>query len=316
MGDTIRGIHHVTAISGEAQRNVDFYVGDLGLRLVKQTVNFDDPGTHHLYYGDGDAAPGSILTFFPWEMAAPGWSGPGTTAVTGFSVRPGTGEFWGTRLDERGIGAEEVEVPGGGVALHFGDPDGMVLEIVEDSEAGDGPGVAGVDPQSGISSFHGVVLDVPAPEMTARLLVEVFGYEEVGEDAGRLRFKSPSGEPGAVVDLLAAPTSGAPRMGRGSVHHVAFRADDEKDQLEWRGRVQEIGIAVTPVMDRNYFRSIYFREPGGVLFEIATDPPGFTVDEAAEELGHELKLPEWLEPRRSEIEARLPTLGVPGRDGA
>ncbi len=314
MNEAMKGIHHVTAISGGAQRNVDFYVGDLGLRMVKQTVNFDDPGTHHLYYGDAGGNPGSILTFFPWATAAPGWSGPGSTSVTAFATRAGTRDFWTVRLAERGIEVEELEVPGG-VALRFADPDGMVLEIVETVGAGEGAGVAGIDPASGIASFRGVVLDVASPDETARFLTDVFGYAEVGEDVGRIRFESPSGEAGSIVDLLATPTAQAARMGRGSVHHVAFRASDDEDQQVWRERVQEFGIPVTPVMDRSYFRSIYFREPGGVLFEIATDPPGFAVDEPVESMGCALMLPEWLEPRRGEIEARLPRLEIPDGEG-
>jgi len=306
----IPGIHHVTSMSGPAQRNLDFYVGVLGLRLVKRTVNFDDPGTYHLYYGDQGGTPGSIMTFFPWPKSAPGLSGPGTTEATGFSVGSGNLDFWKDRLTDQGRNPEEIAVPDG-TALRLTDPDGMVVEISESESAGGGAGVAGIASENGIASFSGVLLDVDQPDRTAAFLTDVFGYVHEGEAEGRLRFRSPSGAPGSVVDLRSEPSSGAARMGSGSVHHVAFRATDEADQLQWQEVVRAAGISVTQVMDRNYFRSIYFREPGGVLFEIATDPPGFTWDETEENLGTELKLPPWLEPQRAELSGRLPDLVDP-----
>jgi glyoxalase family protein len=310
---SIRGIHHVTSMSGEAQRNVNFYVGELGLRLVKRTVNFDDPGTHHLYYGDHQGTPGSIMTFFPWPNATPGSSGPGTVESTGFAVADGSLGFWRDRLTVRGWSPVEIAVADGAV-LRFSDPDGMVVEIGESEDSGPGPGLVGIDSSRGISSFSGVLLDVTEPERTARFLTDVFGYVFEGEGEGRLRFRSPSRGPGSVVELRSTPSDGITRMGRGSVHHVAFRATDEEDQLRWRDEVRAAGISVTGVMDRNYFRSVYFREPGGVLFEIATDPPGFTWDETVGEMGSELKLPPWLESRRGEIKARLPELVDPARE--
>jgi glyoxalase family protein len=319
---SIKGIHHVTSMSGPAQQNVDFYVAELGLRLVKRTVNFDDPGTYHLYYGDGAGTPGSIMTFFPWANAAPGRTGRGATESTGFTVAAGSLGFWKERLTARGWAPEEIAVPNGS-ALRFADPDGMIVEISEsrsdpdsDSDSGSGAGgagLAGIDGAVGISSFSGVLLDVPEPERTAEFLTDVFGYESEGEAEGRLRFRSPSGAPGSVVDLRSTPSSQEARMGRGSVHHVAFRTSDDADQLHWRETVRAAGIAVTGVMDRNYFHSVYFREPGGVLFEIATDPPGFSWDETEEDMGTELKLPPWLESRRSEISASLPDLVDPSR---
>jgi glyoxalase family protein len=308
----ISGIHHVTAMSGPAQRNVDFYVGVLGLRLVKRTVNFDDPGTYHLYYGDREGTPGSIMTFFPWPDAGPGRSGTGTVEATGFAVGPGKLPFWEDRLRHSGCSPEEFRGPGG-PELRVEDPDGMVIEISESESEGDGAGLSGIEATDGISSFSGVLLDVPDPQKTATFMTDVFGYVSVGEAQGRLRFTSPSGEPGSVVDLRATPSGQHPRMGRGSVHHVAFRAEDKAEQLYWQEAARSAGISVTGVMDRTYFQSIYFHEPGGVLFEVATDPPGFAFDESIDSMGSELKLPPWLEARRAEVAERLPSLVDPSR---
>lgn len=321
----IRGIHHVTSMSGPAQRNVDFYVGELGLRMVKRTVNFDDPGTYHLYYGDQRGSPGSIMTFFPWPNAAPGVSGPGTIEATGFVVGSDSLAFWRDRLSEKGLRPRDIDLFGG-TTLRFSDPDGMVIEISEDESAGVaadadaaasvGVGASGIDATRGIVSFSGVLLDVPDPEQSAAFLTEVFRYEAIGESHGRLRFRSPSGAPGSVVELRSTPSDRVALMGGGSVHHVAFRAKDEDEQLYWQEAVRAAGIAVTEVVDRQYFRSIYFREPGGVLFEIATDSPGFAWDESEETMGTALKLPPWLEARREEISSRLPVLVDPTRKAA
>ncbi|MEM1129387.1 MAG: ring-cleaving dioxygenase [Pseudomonadota bacterium] len=304
MTDTrsITGIHHITAISGPPGGNVAFFTGPMRQRLVKKTVNFDDPGTYHLYYGDQGGAPGSILTFFPFEGAAPGRPGPGMASAYAYAVAPGTIETWRDGLAARGIGTAALEERFGETVLTVRDPDNAPVEIVESDR------VKGVDPDG----FHSVTLWLDDPEPTARLLTGVFGFEEAGAERGegreRLRFAAPGEARGALVDLLR--TDDAPRgvPGAGTIHHVAFRATDDADQLEWRARLTQAGFGVTPVIDRQYFNAIYFREPGGVLFEIATDPPGFAVDEPLADLGGSLKLPPKYEAYRAQIEAALPAL--------
>ena len=312
----VPGIHHVTAISGPAQQNVDFYADLLGLRTVKQTVNFDDPGTHHLYYGDRAGTPGTAMTFFPWEYADRGEHGSGVTEATGFSVPPGSLEFWDDRLRGAGTSPEEATTRFGEESLRCEDSDGLVFELVAgpatlETSAGR-PVHPDIPTEFAVHAFHGVLLDVVDPDPTAKLLTDVLGFAHVGEHDGRLRFRSSEDEVGSIVDLRAIGSGAVPRMGRGSVHHVAFRARDDDEQESWRETIVGAGIRVTSVQDRCYFRSIYFREPGGILFEIATDTPGFGVDESEEELGRNLKLPPWFEARREELEARLPALVLPG----
>jgi len=312
----IRGIHHVTAIARGAQANLDFYGGVLGLRLVKRTVNFDDPGTYHLYYGDETGSPGTILTFFPWPLARLGRRGAGQATATSFAVPAGTLGRWVERLDacgvEHGAPAERFSEE----ALTLFDPDGLALELVASEGDRRSPWAGGpVDPEMAVRGFHHVALTEWNPEVTARLLGETMGFRLAAEAGDRLRFAAgPEGSepaPGAFVDLVAAP--GAPRgqVSAGTVHHVAFRVAGDAEQLAWQRRLAAAGLHVTPVQDRQYFHSIYFREPGGVLFEIATDPPGFAIDEPVAALGSALKLPPWLEPSRREIEAVLPPLGRP-----
>ncbi len=312
----IAGIHHVTAIAGDPQRNLDFYTQVLGLRLVKKTVNFDDPGSYHFYFGDATGSPGTILTFFPWPGAHPGRAGAGMAAATAFSIPPASLDYWMERLaalhDDFDAPATRLGAP----VLTVRDPDGLVLEFLADDKAAL-PGAdktsdyATVPAEHRLRSFHSVSLRVADPEPTARLLTQTFGYQAGGEESGRLRFRSPSGAHASTIDLLCTPESTAHgRMGAGVVHHVAFRARDEEQQLTWRETISSLGFNVTPVLDRQYFRSIYFREPGGILFEIATDPPGFQADESFEELGTHLKLPPWLESRREEIELRLPPVSL------
>jgi glyoxalase family protein len=312
MSTDTSGIHHVTAIAGEPQRNVDFYVGLLGLRVVKRTVNFDDPGTYHLYYGDGAGTPGSIMTFFPWPGEPRGRIGAGQLTVTSFSVPAAALGYWTGRLVEGGVRFEKPEERFEEMVLRFPDPDGLRLELIaagEDHREGwaDGP----VPAENAVRGFHHVTLVVADPPRTAKLMTDTLGFRQTGEADGRARYEAGEGGPGNVVDL--ADGTGFPRgtMGVGTVHHVAFRVPDEETQLELREKVGALGYNVTSVLDRNYFRSIYFREPGGVLFEIATDPPGFAVDEEPEHLGESLKLPPWLEPRRERLEVVLPPLRIP-----
>ena len=310
VAEAVKGIHHVTAISGVAQENVDFYAGVLGLRFVKKTVNFDDPGTYHLYYGDDEGRPGSILTFFPWAYATQGRAGAGMVGATSFMISNGSLDDWSERLEESGVQSPLQRSRFGEPVLLFRDPHGLDLELVP---ARGGPGATGspraTDGVHSILGFYGVTLFVTEPDVTASIITDIFGYEFVAHEEGRTRFRSPSGDPGSVIDLVRRADRG--RQGKGTTHHVAFRARDEEQQLSLGEALGSAGLHVTEVKDRNYFKSIYFREPNGVLFEIATDAPGFAVDEPMEHLGEELKLPQWLEPRRSEIERHLEGLRVP-----
>jgi glyoxalase family protein len=312
MSSETTGIHHVTAIAGEPQRNVDFYVGALGLRLVKKTVNFDDPETYHLYYGDGAGSPGSIMTFFPWDGAPLGLQGAGQLTVTSFSVPASSLGYWTERLVEHGIRFEKPEGLFGETVLSFPDAEGMRLEIVAASDDGREPWTAGPVPADhAVRGFHHVTLSERAPARTIELMCEILGFSQVDAAEGRHRLQAGAGVAGTFVDVVDGSSEHQGRMGVGTVHHVAFRVPDEDTQLALREEVAALGYNVTPVMDRNYFRSIYFREPGGVLFEVATDPPGFAIDEDPDHLGEGLKLPAWLERRRRRLEEVLPPLHTP-----
>ena len=314
MRKPIAGIHHVTAMASDPQANVDFYSGVLGLRLVKKTVNFDDPGTYHLYYGDEVGHPGTILTFFPWPMARRGVQGAGQATVTAFSVPQGSLGWWTERLKSLGVPHEDPHPRFDGEVLALHDPDGLRLELVtRETPEDDGrtPWTGGSVPAAhAVRGFDGVTLTEWNPEVTAEVLTGTLGFRPAGQQGDRFRFEAGTGPGASRVDVLASPASTRGRISAGTVHHVAWRAADEADQLAWREAVEESGLGVTPVLDRQYFRSIYFREPGGVLFEIATDPPGFTRDETVESLGTALKLPPWLEPERKRIEAVLPPIEV------
>ena len=305
------GIHHVTAISGEPQRNVDFYAGVLGLRLVKRTVNFDDPETYHLYYGNGEGSPGTIMTFFPWAHAPGGRIGAGQLVVTSFSIPISSLGYWAERLVEEGVRFDRPRNRFGDTILTFEDPDRLRIELVASEDARGGWAGGTVPAEHSIRGFHHIALAVESIESTVGLMTGVLGFGQVGEAEGRVRLSAGNGGPGNTVDVIGA--TGFPRgsMGVGTVHHVAFRVPDEETQLALREEVSRLGYNVTPVLDRNYFRSIYFREPGGVLFEIATDPPGFGADEEPERLGEQLRLPPWLEPQREQLEEVLPPLRVP-----
>jgi glyoxalase family protein len=309
------GIHHVTAISGKAERNLDFYSHVLGLRFVKKTVNFDDPGTYHLYYGDKVGHPGTILTFFPWQHAAPGRGGVGLAQQTSFRIPASAIGYWTHRFIDKGVAHEALEKRFGEPVLSFTDPDGMSLALVGVAAAESEPAWegGGVPADHAIRGFHGVTLMVDDAARTAAVLRDVLGFKDAGNDGPLSRLHA-SAAIGGVVDLREAKGFLAGRLGRGSVHHIAFRAPDDATQAEMaRKLVAEHGLRPTPQLDRQYFRSVYFREPGGILFEIATDDPGFAVDEPVESLGRDLKLPPFLEPRRKEIEAVLPQLNADER---
>ncbi len=301
------GIHHVTAIAGPAQRNHDFYTGTLGLRLVKKTVNFDDPKTYHFYYGDETGLPGSIVTHFPWEHAAQGRVGPGETHEVLLRVPETSLGYWTHRLLEKGVRHETIEKRFGESFLPFYDPDGMRLALVGvPGLEGEGAWINGVANEHAIRGMHGVTLLLEDSGPTAAILTDVFGFTGSGREGTIERYRTDA-VMGGVVDIRVAPGFPRGRQGRGSIHHVAFRATDDAAQAEMVRRLAENHrIQTTEQKDRNYFRSVYFREPGHVLFEIATDAPGFAVDEPVESLGQALKLPRGLEPRRAELEAVLP----------
>lgn len=302
MSLTIPGLHHVTAISGPAQANVGFFTGPLRQRLVKKTVNFDDPGTYHLYYGDAAGSPGTILTFFPFADAGPGRAGPGMAQAYAYAVPPATFARLTDDLAERGIATSKPVTRFGQRVLTLRDPDGAPVELIETEGAADAHG------------FHSVTLWERDVDRTARLLTDVFGYEAVGQErttgSERLRLKAPGNERGNILDIIRtdAPLPGRP--GAGTIHHIAFRARTQEDQHGWQDRLATAGHRTTEVIDRQYFNAIYFREPGGVLFEIATDPPGFAIDEPADSLGTRLMLPPRYEPIRDRITRALPPLQV------
>jgi glyoxalase family protein len=309
----IQGLHHITAMAGNAQANLDFYHTLLGQRLVKRTVNFDDPGTYHFYFADETGTPGTVLTFFPWPSAKRGERGNGEASAVAYTIRPGSVAYWRERLSAHGVTVTDEAPRFGQPVLAFTDPDGMRLELIASAAPAtirhwaDGP----VPADHALRGFHSVTLWLEDTRATAALLVEHLGYTFVGEEGDRARFAGASGDVGLYVDLVARPGQPRGRFGVGSIHHVAFRTVDDSEQLEYLGALQAAGFGVSPVRDRQYFHSIYFRSPGGVLFEVATDAPGFLYDEPVESLGQTLKLPSWLESRRDEIEAFLPPAVLP-----
>jgi glyoxalase family protein len=303
------GIHHITAIAGEPKRHVAFYRDKLGLRLVKRTVNFDDPTTWHLYYGDEVGSPGTALTFFVWNQIPPGRHGSGEPQEIGFKIPESSLAFWRKRLADKGIEARE-STRFGETALAFADPDGHKLEIVAAKGADEIPGhkSGDVPAEHAIRGFHGITLEVANPAPTGKVLTEVFGFEAAGAEGNRHRFLSKGAKLGTVVDLRVTPGMTRASQGTGTVHHVAFRATGDEQEMELRRRALELGLRATDQVPRHYFRSVYFREPNGILFEIATDDPGFTVDEPREQLGEHVMLPPWYEQHRKQIEATLPAL--------
>ena len=314
MPTSLSGLHHVTALSGAAQDTLNFYVGVLGLRLVKKTVNFDDPMTHHLYYGDTVGRPGTLLTFFPWPQARPGRPGAGMVQALSFAVPTGTLDAWANRLEEANVPVERTERFGAPV-LTFEDPSGLSLELVatdarNETAWTEGPGGA----EASLQALHAPTLPVFPDDHTPELFTDLFGWERVGMDGDRLRLQSPDTPLAARVDLLRRDRHPSGRMGQGTVHHVAFRARTADEQAQWQAALRERGVQVTEVKDRRYFQSIYFRDPdwtSGILFEIATDGPGFLIDEDEGALGDTLQLPSRLSNRRDEIESALPSLVPP-----
>jgi glyoxalase family protein len=309
---TIPGIHHITAITADPQKNIDFYCGVLGLRLVKLTVNFDDPGSYHLYYGDELGRPGTIMTFFAWPGAQRGRIGLPQVTVTAFAVAAEAMDYWAKRLKEKSVDVRGGIDRFGERVLSFSDPDGMALEIVGSFEPrGQAWGAGPVPVQYAIHGFHSATVSEEGYENTARLLTDVMGFKEIGGEQNRFRYRATGDGFASTIDLLCTPGGKYGQMGAGVVHHIAFRTRDDAQQAAWHHTIADKGFNISPVMDRTYFHSIYYREPGGVLFEIATENPGFTADEAPDKLGQKLMLPPWLEKHRAAIEKAVPPLRLP-----
>ncbi|MBX3060457.1 MAG: ring-cleaving dioxygenase [Anaerolineae bacterium] len=310
----IQGLHHITAVAGDPQANINFYHQVLGQRFVKKTVNFDDPGTYHFYFADEVGTPGTVLTFFPWRHMRRGERGNGETAAVAYTIAPDSIGYWRERLAAHGVVVGEMQTRFDTAVLPFHDPDGMPLELIASGEKGNfrhwasGP----VPEEHALRGFHGVTLWLNAVEPTAAVLTEQMGYTFVGQEGSRYRYRGASADGGLYVDILHRPGQRRGSFGAGSIHHIAFRTVDDSEQLEYLQSLRQAGLQVTPVQDRQYFHSIYFREPGGVLFEVATDAPGFLIDETVEELGSHLKLPPWYEQHRAEIENALPSVTVNG----
>ncbi len=318
MAISFTGLHHVTAIASDPQRNVDFYAKTLGMRFIKQTVNFDAPDVYHLYYGDGAGSPGTVMTFFPWVGTPQGRRGTGQATTTSFSVPEGSLGFWQTRLANLGVDLHSIGSRDTEDALSFEDPDGLLIELVAH---------AGTDPQTPwehsevpgehqIRAFHSVTLTESGRAPSTELFTDVLGFELLSEGPDRHRYGVQGGGPGKQMDVVFAPEEPHGLVANGTVHHIAWRAPDDETEQRWHSELVEAGVSVTPIIDRQYFHSIYFREPGGVLFEIATDNPGFDTDELLLELGKKLQLPPWLEPNRQQIEDALPTLQLPDQHEA
>ena len=306
MPSAIPGIHHVTAIASDPGRNHDFYTRTLGLRMVKRSVNQDDVSVYHLFYGDRGGSPGTSMTFFPYTDARPGRVGAGQVSTTQFLVPEGSVDYWVNRLADEGVDADEPVERFGDTVIPFRDPDGLPLELVARGDAPDGdPPEGPVSAEHAVRGFFGATLTLQSAEPTAELL-EAMGFDAVEAEGDRQRFRA-DGDLGYVVDLLEEPQAPRGQPGAGTVHHVAFQVTEE-EQAEWREVLMDRGLRPTEIIDRKWFKSVYARTSGGVLFEFATKSPGYTVDEDIERLGERLVLPEWLEDRRDEIEAGLPDL--------
>jgi glyoxalase family protein len=311
MDAFISGIHHITAIATDAQKNINFYTGILGLRLVKKTVNFDAPDVYHLYYGDEKGSPGTILTFFPFGNIPKGRPGKGQVTGISFSIAEQALSYWMQRLKDFNISYQGPQQRFNETVLHFEDPDGLALELVANAEDTRQGFTEETIPQAlSIKGFYGATLSEECYEKTAGLLVGQLNHQLIAEKGNRFRY-SASGKPGDFIDVLCTPDILKGLGGYGTVHHLAFATASDDSQKQIREKLLKLELNITPVLDRQYFHSIYFREPGGVLFEVATVPPGFMVDEPLEELGQRLKLPSWLEQDRSFIEKSLPPLHRP-----
>ncbi len=310
MEDRILGLHHITAIAGKAKSNLDFYTRVLGLRLLKKTVNFDDPGTYHLYYGDERGSAGTIITFFPYEGSHPGRAGAGMATNIGYSVPQGSFDFWIRRFQEHKVSFGMPAERFGERYLPFKDPDGLQLELVI-PKGGDNRKpweTAEVSAHVATRGFHSVTLTLRNIKATAAVLTDVFDYKLLDQQENYYRYGTDAVDHAAIIDLQEMPEANRGDGSAGTIHHIAFRVKDEAILMRFREKVIAKGLNITDKIDRNYFYSLYFREPGGVLFEIATDNPGFGIDEPFDQLGSKLLLPPQYEPHRAKIEAVLPTL--------
>jgi len=303
------GIHHITAIAVDPQRNLDFYTQVLGLRLVKRTVNFDDPGTYHLYFGDRIGKPGTIITFFPWPGARRGTRGIGQVVATSFAIPALSTGYWNERLKKEGVVAQENVRRFGEEVVRFVDPDGLLLELIGSAHLDDVDlnFASDVPDEFAIHGFQAPTLEVKKAESTEQLLLK-FGFDLIAEEGGRRRFALNERSTSAGVDIIKRSNGQFGNNAAGTVHHIAFRAANKEEQLQWQKQLVDLGLHVTPVIDRQYFHSIYFREPNGILFEIATAGPVFTIDEPVKQLGGSLKLPKQFEPERKTIEQVLPPI--------
>lgn len=312
MSSFIKGLHHVTAIAGSPQANVDFYVGVLGLRFIKKTVNFDAPDVYHLYYGDEAGSPGSVMTFFPFGDIQRGRRGAGQMSYTAFSVPVGSLDYWRQRLERRNVVCDAPQRRFDEEYIRFEDNDGLGIELVAVQGDERAPwSKADVPPEYAIRGFYSATLPEVSGYKTIDLLTGEMEYRSLAQDGDRHRFETGQGGAGTYLDIVETQPDKRPLQGAGTVHHVAFSVENDDALVAVRERLVDKGYNVTPVIDRQYFHSIYYREPGGILFEIAANPPGFTIDEPLESLANELKLPAWYESKRELIEAHLPPLHIP-----
>ena len=310
MNNTIKGIHHITAIAGNAKKNFDFYTRVLGLRMVKKTVNFDDPHTYHFYYGDKVGTPGTILTFFPWEGITTGRRGARQVTEIGYSVPEGSLDFWQKRFEDNNVIYNKPSEKFGEQYLSFLDPDGLKFELTvpKTPDTREPWTTDEISAENATRGFHHITITSNKMDATAKILTDIFGYKLLEQHVNRYRFVTDAVENAAIVDIVEIPAEIAGHVAGGSVHHVAFRVENEEVLMQYREKIVNAGLHITEKIDRNYFYSLYFREPGGVLFELATDNPGFSVDEPVDELGSGLKLPAQYEAHRQEIEQSLPKL--------
>ncbi|GAB2825646.1 ring-cleaving dioxygenase [Ferruginibacter profundus] len=310
MNNSILGLHHITAIADNAKRNFEFYTNVLGLRMVKKTVNFDDPGTYHFYFGDEVGTPGSILTFFPWEGIGRGRTGTGMATEIGYSVPAGSLEFWAARFTQFNVKHGAIAESFGEQYLSFEDPDGLKINLIvsKNTDTRKQWETADIKAANALKGFHSIVLTLRNIKATAAILTEIFGYKFLEQQGNRYRYITDAIETAAIVDLLESPDEARGNNTAGTNHHVAFRVKDEATLMEYREKILSKQLNITEKINRDYFFSLYFREPGGVLFELATENPGFATDETVAELGSSLRLPKQYEGARAKIEAALPKL--------